>query len=34
MFNKQEILSNILNKDDKILFSKIIDQLNFSLFND
>lgn len=29
MFNKQEILSNILNKDDKILFSKIIDQLNF-----
>ena len=28
MFNKQQILNNVLSKDDKILFSKIIDQLN------
>lgn len=29
MINKQKILQNVSNKDDKILFSKIIDQLNF-----
>lgn len=29
MINKQKILSNITNKEDKILFSKILDQLSF-----
>ncbi len=29
MINKQNILNNILNKEDKIIFSKIIDQLIF-----
>lgn len=29
MVNKQQMINSILNKDDKILFSKIIDQLNF-----
>nr|WP_317356866.1 YlmH/Sll1252 family protein [uncultured Tyzzerella sp.] len=33
MINKQQLLSNIQNKDDKILFSKIIDQLNFCIKN-
>ena len=29
MINKQKILANITNKEDKMLFSKILDQLNF-----
>ncbi|WP_317368266.1 YlmH/Sll1252 family protein [uncultured Tyzzerella sp.] len=33
MVNKQNILNNIQNKEDKILFSKIIDQLNFCVKN-
>lgn len=33
MFNKQQALINVQNKEDKILFSKIIDQLNFCVKN-
>ena len=33
MFNKKQALINVQNKEDKILFSKIIDQLNFCVKN-
>ena len=33
MINKQQVLNNGQNKEDKILFSKVIDQLNFCIKN-
>ncbi len=33
MINKQQVLNNVQNKEDKILFSKVIDQLNFCIKN-